>query len=149
MASINSDGRTIQATFGGGALPPSYGGAGIKVYHDTATLTGVVATNTVTFAEGIPNGSKIFRNLSFIYTTDQGTGGTFSLGDSASATRFISSADGDTAAVTVALTEDATNLSNIYTVAVDNWKPLLTRNTADVTGSPTVDLWIFYLPPTA
>lgn len=148
MASINSDGRTIQAAFAGGSLPPGYGETErIKIYRDKATLTGVAATQTVTFREGIPNGALILTAVSYLDFDDLGTGGTIGLGFSGTATAFCSAVDTDTADGRAYLSE-STTYPDYYKVTTDNFKPLLTRNTADVTGSPTVSLTIMYLDPT-
>lgn len=148
MASIYSDGRTIQLGSSGIAnpLPLLYGGQIPIPYYDAATLTGVAATNTVTFREGIPKGARIIKSLSKVWGTDQGTGGTMKLGDAAEDDRFCSAVDTDTADWKASLDEaDAT--TELYEVTVNEYKPVMTRNTADVTGSPTVGLLIWYLPP--
>ena len=143
MAKTYSTGRQPQVDFPG--LLVGETDEEIQYYIDDADLTGMVATDTLEFKEGIPNGSRILKDLSYMTFEDCGTGGTLSMGDAASATRFCSAVNSDSAAGQARFTEDTDTPE--YLVDVDNWKPLLTRNTASVTGSPKVVVVIAYLPP--
>lgn len=142
MASIKSKGLTNQDN-----NQRNYAGSSgaVQWYHDYAILTGVGVDETVTFREGVPEGALILTGSSFVVSEDQGTGGTFNFGDSNSATAFISNADADTSGATVPFTESTTNPA--FYRAGAGFRPILTRKTAAVTGSPRVDVYIAYIPP--